>query len=112
MRRLDTGAVNAEPEGRPLLPVACTLGAADGAARLVEWRRVGDAAGRGVTRSPGALVLRYAADAATEEELARLVTAERECCGFATWTLRHDGADLVVEVRADDDALDALTLGA
>jgi hypothetical protein len=65
--------------------VACTLTAADLAVQGNGWAR---------------LAFRAAAGDGVEDELQRLVAVERECCAWASWTVRADGADVVLEVRS------------
>jgi hypothetical protein len=66
------------------LPIACTLGATDGAARLARWRALSDAR-LSVRRTSDRLVVLYQSRSGVYEELKALVAAERECCSFARW---------------------------
>lgn len=96
-------AVNPAPE----LPLACTLGLADGAERLRRWHALAAAAPPQLRRERGRLELRWSLDDASVDELEALVAAERECCGFVDWTLapEADGALLTITAqpgRADD----------
>src|SRR4051812_6975202 len=57
--RAHTQTVTIDPSGRPLLPVACTLGPLDGAQRLEEWRRLSATTGLGKELAGGKLTLRF-----------------------------------------------------
>jgi len=83
------------------LPVACTLGPDDGAARLRRWRALAARCPPRVARAAGQLELRWRLDLDAARELDALATAERECCGFASWTVIRDGADTILRVTAD-----------
>ena len=99
-----------DPEGRPLLPVACTLGAADGAQRLDEWKRISGAAGMGREVTAGRLVLRFRGSPDVGEELERLVSAERLCCSFLGWDLVHVEGKWRVEISGSEDELRSLSI--
>ena len=45
---------------------------------------------------------------ALARELDDLAELERECCAFATWTVRDEGAHLVLDVAAEGVGVDAL----
>jgi hypothetical protein len=79
-------SVNAHVE----LPLACTLGPADGAERMRRWHALVAAAPPRLRRGSGRLELRWQLDAVGARELEALVAAERDCCGFVTWTLDRD----------------------
>lgn len=74
-----TSAVNTPNE----LPIACSLGAGDLAARYAELAALGERSLVSVARSNGAAaLLRFKNDPATKAELERIVAAESECCAF------------------------------
>src|SRR5205814_3489035 len=52
----------------------------------------------------GSVTSTYRASPETRAELARLVAAERGCCGTADWSLREEGDKLRVTVRASSGA--------
>jgi hypothetical protein len=89
------------------LPIACTLGAADGVVRLAQWRALSDARSN-VRRSPGEVVVRYEPRCGLYEELESLVAAERECCAFAEWEVTRDPENVVLRIRADPQGLAAI----
>lgn len=95
---------------RNLLPVACTLGPADGAERLQEWRRITSAAGVGRELSPGKLTLRFRDLPTVQAELNRLVDAERHCCQFLGWDLRPAASEWHVEITGSDEDLRTLLI--
>ena len=94
-----------------MLPIACTLGPDDGAQRMDDWRRIVGIASAGSETRPGMLILRFRDEPTVAEELARLVAAERDCCGFLGWKLVQSREEWQVEITGDDDALQTLTLG-
>lgn len=99
-----------DPEQRGLLPLACTLGPDEGAARLAEWSRLWEVAGLGRHQDPGQLVLRFRAAAGVEAALGRLVEAERGCCAFLGWELQRDEDGWSLRISGEDDALSSLPL--
>jgi hypothetical protein len=98
------------PENRDLLPVACTLGPADGARRLADWRRITEEAGVGHSVTPGMVTLRFRKAPGVGAELQRLVTAERDCCSFLGWNLVQIDYEWRVEISGSDDGLGSLPL--
>jgi hypothetical protein len=100
--------VSPAPDERPLLPIACTLGPQDGAARLEEWRQITASVGLGRTNTPGQLTLRFRDDSGVGDELRRLVDAERACCAFLGWEVTHVDTEWRVEITGTDEELQAL----
>ena len=98
------------PEHRDLLPVACTLGPADGAERLADWRRIVQEAGAGHVWTTGMVTLLFRDGAGVGNELHRLVSAERDCCAFVSWHVAQAGQEWRVEISGSDDELRSLTL--
>jgi hypothetical protein len=89
------------------LPVACTLGAMDGAARLARWRALSDAR-LDVRRMPDHVLVLYESQPDVHQELEALVAAERECCSFAAWELTQESGHLVLRIRSDAQGLAAI----
>jgi hypothetical protein len=89
------------------LPVACTLGATDGAVRLARWRALSDAR-LSVRHTPDQLVVLYRSQQGVHEELEALVAAERECCSFAEWEVTRDSEYSVLRIRSDVQGLAAI----
>ena len=92
-----------EPAG---LPVACALGAADGAERRQRWEAL-SATGRPVARRCGhQLVVAYQPEPGVHEELQALAAAERVCCSFVAWDVRTEAEHVVLRVTADPGSPD------
>ena len=97
------------------LGLACNLGTADLATRRAEWNSIDGAALIGRDEAGGVVTSTYRASPETRAELARLLDAERVCCGTADWKLHDDGDRLRVTVGAsggaccDDDCSDIRT---
>jgi hypothetical protein len=84
-------------------PVACSLGHADLARRAQRWD---DLAARSLSQAsptPHGQRLVFAAGPGVADELQALVALERECCGFATWSVRASGGQLTLEVSGDSE---------
>jgi hypothetical protein len=94
MDRLDDSTIVA-------LPIACTLGADDGAARMQRWGAL-SAAGHPCARRSGHLLeVRYDPELGVRDELEALAAAEQVCCSFVTWEVSQDGDQIVLWVKAD-----------
>jgi hypothetical protein len=89
------------------LPIACTLGATDGAARLARWQALSEAR-LTVQRTPDQLVVLYRSQRGVHEELEALVAGERECCSFAEWEVTRDLEHVVLRIRSDTKGLAAI----
>jgi hypothetical protein len=91
------------------LPVACTLGPADGRDRIAQWRALRERAGAEVRREGAVLTLRFEPQPGVLEELSGLAAAEAECCGFVTWhAALDDGAPTLTVTGDDPAAVDAI----
>jgi hypothetical protein len=88
--------------------IACTLTTADHAERRERWHRLGERGAGRVEQTETGLRLEFAATPAVESELQALAALERECCAFATWTVRRAGSQLTLDVEADGGALAAV----
>jgi hypothetical protein len=83
------------------LPVACTLGPDDGAARMQRWEAL-SARGRLSARRRGHLLeVRYEPVSGLREELQALAAADRACCSFAEWQVTREEDHIVLHVSAD-----------
>jgi hypothetical protein len=90
-------------------PVACSLGQADLAGRTDRWRTLAGRALARVSPTPRGLLLVFGAGPGVTDELAALAALERDCCAFATWSLRADGSEITLEVSGDgDEAVSAI----
>jgi MerR family copper efflux transcriptional regulator len=99
LERCDAGAA-AE------LPVACTLGPDDGAARMDRWQRLADTATPSARRAEHQLEVRYQPGPGVREELQALAAAEAKCCSFVAWAVTQDGDHPVLHVTADPQTPD------
>jgi hypothetical protein len=93
-----------------MLPVACTLGPADGARRLEEWRGLAATAGLGRDLVGRTLTVRFRDLPRVRAELDRLVAAERECCAFLGWDVAACEGELHVHITGNPDELRTLAL--
>jgi hypothetical protein len=101
-----------EASGPVELPLACTLGAEDGAARLRRWRAFAERSRPRSQRLAHRLEIRWRVDADGASELGALVAAERECCAFVTWSVSREDPDAILEITSDasrPEDLDAIS---
>jgi hypothetical protein len=99
------------------LPIACTLGPGDGAARMQRWEALSARGHPSSRRSGHRLEVRYELEHGIREELEALAAAERQCCVFARWTVSQEDDHVVLHVavdpgRPDDVAAIAALFGA
>jgi hypothetical protein len=85
-------------------PIACSLGARDLQQRLAEMAKVGAASLIDRAVDDGRHVLRFRADATTRARLDAIVAAEADCCSFLDLSLVEDAGELVLTIRAPDEA--------
>jgi hypothetical protein len=90
------------------LPVACTLGVGDGAARMRGWQALAEKAPPRARRTDNRLEVQWHLDADGAIELDLLAAAERECCSFLSWTVTRAGTDSVLTITADPGRPDDL----
>ena len=92
------------------LPIACTLDERSLAERRERWERLMDRSL--VDRRPHerGMVLRFREDPGAAGELAGLVDLERDCCGFAEWTVDPPGGDGFVTLRVEADGAGAAAI--
>ena len=86
------------------LPIACSLEAVDGAARMARWRALSGAR-VDVHHGRDQVVVAYEPRSGVLEELDALVAAERECCAFAEWDVTQGPESVVLRIRADAQGL-------
>jgi hypothetical protein len=82
-------------------PVACSLGQSDLAERAGRWSELAGRALAQVSQTERGLRLIFGAAPGVADELQALAAAERECCAFATWSVRAADGELVLEVSGD-----------
>ncbi len=86
------------------LPLACTLGLADGAERFRRWRELAAEAAPVARRTEGRLEVRYQPGPGIFDELRALAAAEAECCAFVAWAVTEQAGDPTLVVSAPPDA--------
>lgn len=89
-------------------PIACTLGRAEYAERLVWIARLNHDGLLGHERHDAVLELRYATT--VRDRVHALVRMESECCAFLTFVLDESGSDVRLTITAPDQARDAADL--
>ena len=82
------------------------LGSDDVATRVAEWRTLLSHAHER-TSIDGGLRITFGDDA-PGPEIARLASAERNCCGFFAFSLTLDDRGTALEVRTPEDGLPVL----
>ncbi len=101
---MDTAGYAAHAE----LPIACTLGSDDGAARMRRWQALAEKGRPSARRSGHRLEVRYQPERGVHDELEALAVAERQCCSFVAWEVSQDGRHPVLHVTADPSSPDDL----
>jgi hypothetical protein len=84
--------------------IACSLDAEEQSDRRRAWEAT-DRSLLARERIDGGFRLIYAADHELPQQLTTLVNLERECCPWATWTLRRDEDRCVLEVTSKSEAI-------
>ena len=84
--------------------MACTLGTGDRAQRAARWEALTARALRQASRTERGLRLVFGAGPGVEDELRSLVALERECCGFARWSVSAASGRCTLEVSGDGEA--------
>jgi len=92
--------------GRVGLPVACTLGANDGAQRMQRWEALSVKGRPSARRSGHQLVVAYRPEPGVRKELEALAVAERQCCSFVSWDVTQEADEVVLRVAADPGSPD------
>jgi hypothetical protein len=80
------------------MTIACTLTDDDRATRRLHWERIGREGYGGIVKTPTGLQLVVRSSLSVRTALVELAQLERECCAFATWTVRDEGSRLVLDV--------------
>jgi hypothetical protein len=93
-----------EPAGRSDLPLACTLGPADGAERLRRWQQLAAAAAPVARLAGHQLEVRYQPAPGVLDELRSLARAEAECCSFVSWAVTEQAGSPTLVVAAEPGA--------
>jgi hypothetical protein len=85
-------------------PIACTLTAADYAARTDDTTELARRALRSRHPIPDGTRLTFEASADTERELREIVAAEARCCAFLRMDLRPAGDALILDITGPAEA--------
>jgi hypothetical protein len=85
--------------------IACALTNTELVTRGERWRTFGGEALRRVAETDKGLRVTFRWSRQAEQELRELAGLERECCAFATWTVRTDDGDLLLDVEGEGDAV-------
>lgn len=89
--------------------VACTLVGTELRAQRERWIDLGHRFGLEREETEDGLRLTFVNQPVVEQELQALVAVENECCRWASWSVEHDGADvLVMAARSRDEGVATL----
>ncbi len=83
---------------------ACTLPEPELRRRGRDWKALIDEALVEKVPVPGGVRLTFRPERSVVEDLVGLVYAERECCGWASWTLTSSAEAAVLAVTAEGEA--------
>ena len=83
--------------------VACTLPAPELRRRGRDWQAVIDDALVEKVPVAGGVRLTFRPERSVVDDLVRLVHAERDCCGWASWTLTSTAEAAVLDVTAEGE---------
>jgi MerR family copper efflux transcriptional regulator len=92
------------------VPLACTLDGQGFQSRIDEWHALLDGPPFGAAKRlavPGGLRIEFGSGVDVTE-LARLASAEQDCCSFFAFQITIDGRGIALEVTAPPDALDVM----
>lgn len=87
--------------------IACTLSINDLADRRASWIAVQENLVQRV-RTEAGFQLRFRRNPGLSQSLDALVAAERDCCGWAEWTLSEAGDHLILEVTGPAERIGPL----
>lgn len=90
------------------LPLACVLTPGALADRRRAWQGLADRALAAKRPTPQGVQLTYATQEGVEAQLRELAGLEAECCAWATWVVRGNGEQVVLEVTAPPEAVEVL----
>lgn len=95
-------------DARGTAVVACTLSRADLSLQGDRWMKLRARAGAGRVPTAEGLRMHFRREPGVEEELDELVARERGCCSWADWSVAADAEEIVLEVRASGEGINAL----
>ena len=90
------------------MTIACTLTDVDRTTRRERWLRLRECGSGSAVETPTGLRLTFRSSPSVDEELRALAKLERECCAFATWTVRQEGADVLLDIDSEGKGVAAL----
>jgi hypothetical protein len=82
------------------VPVACALSSADLAAQGSRWAQLAARGMTGRAETADGLRLCFRGEPGAEEEVRALAAVENECCPWATWMVRAEDGQIVLDVRS------------
>jgi len=90
------------------MTIACTLTGAEQIARRDRWLRLAECNAVTIAETTRGLRLSFRWSPSLEQELQELAELERECCAFASWTVRRTESTVCLDVEAEGDAVAAV----
>jgi hypothetical protein len=84
-------------------PAACSLGQSGLAQRTERWQALYARALSQKSATQRGLRLVFDARPGVADELEALAALERECCAFATWSVRAGDTELTLEISGDSE---------
>ena len=90
------------------VPIACTLNAADLAARGDRWERLAARAMTGRTQTAHGLRIFFRPEPDAGDELGALVAAENQCCPWADWSVETNDGQIVLNVQSAGEGVAVL----
>jgi len=87
------------------MAIACKLNDDDRGTRRERWLTFGDEALGRVGETDEGLRITFRWSPQNERELHELAELERECCAFATWTVRTGDGRLLLDIQGEGDAV-------
>lgn len=76
--------------------------------RIERWRRLADRSLIGQEATAGGIRQRYRGEPAVRDELEELARLERDCCGWAEWSVTAEDDAVVLAVTAEGDGAAAV----
>jgi hypothetical protein len=83
--------------------VRCELGAVELETQAEQWQILYAKAGIRRTVTQAGLRVTFSPEPAVEEELRALVATERQCCGWANWSIDATADELIVDIGSTED---------
>lgn len=85
--------------------IMCTPGPAELGRQAERWQILYATAGIRRTVIHSGLRVSFRIDAAVEDEVRALVATERECCGWANWSIDATADELILEICSTGDGI-------